>query len=193
MFSTVIVLASLALTPAQVAGEEPLLDAYRPEWRSMSRLHGQYLRIRKEYEAESLKRVAQLTAMWNNDGPLQPRLAILRDKVRYTDLTCHKVGSICRQWEVENQCLRAHLSMGSVFAFPPKWILRNRAGVRVLLYTELLNYRWSWEQDPDEKALNWRCINSLSDLLGNQGDVEPLLRQIAWTEALMTELWPFLR
>lgn len=193
MYSSVFVLASLALTPAQAAGEEPLLSGYRPEWRALARLHGEFLRLYEDYETETMKRVAQVAAIWESCGPLGPRLALRREQVRQTDLFCHKAASIYRQWELENQCLRSGLTMRNMFFKHPLDLMRNRAGARRLAYIELLNHRWSWEGEDEEKYLNWRCLYVLSDLLGYKGHTDRLLLSIGWGEAYLTELWPFLR
>jgi hypothetical protein len=202
----------MTLKPGQSAVKEPSLDDYPPEQWALSLLNWQLLRVEEKAWVEFLKRDAWIQAIFDEETsrlPLQKearrqallrndnclllsRLAVRRAQVLDTDLTCHKVASICRRWAVENQRLGTRLSPRTRPGGTPNDYFSKRAEDRTELYREVLDHRWSWENRA-KPAINGSCLDGLSKLFGYGKRSDVFLLHVGWVEAYLTEIWPFLR
>jgi hypothetical protein len=192
MYSSLMVLAALTATPSP-AGEPPLLYCYQSNQREMSRLHWQTLRLTEEYQETSVNVAKQITTLYNSNAPLLARVLTWRQAVREADLACHKAGSLARLWEAECQCRPTTPGVRDDLHFQQNRLYRHRALARAALYREFIQHRWSWEGDGEDYCLNYRCVSTLADLFGYQGDWDRLTVRVGWAEAYLTEVWPFLR
>jgi hypothetical protein len=183
--------APAATTAAPAAPARPP-GMYREHQWDLYHIHADLNRLKEDSQHEIMALNEQVREIRDQEGSLLSRLLILRQSARSMDCYVQQTMERLRQWE-ETYNRQPDPPVHKLFhaEFTPHEIAKNRALARKLFYMEIMYHHWSWETER-EQHLNYDIFNGMSMILTN-GDHDPLLLGIAWTEVLGTELWPFLR